>query len=147
MAKRKNHYCAAIIFSCIDWRLYPALGNYLRRKYGHFDFCASAGSVKGFLQKSRRQLFFDQIKISQKLHHSRTIILTMHHDCGGWGGIKKFKNEKQEFSYHQMILSRVAKLISIKFPKAETVLYFIGLKEKQNEWLCLPQKHYLANRS
>ena len=134
----KKHLCEAILFSCIDWRLHPGLEGYFVKKHGYYDLVCSAGSIKGFCHKNSQAHFFKQIAISQRLHHSKTIILTMHRDCGAWEGLANFRTA--ELRHHRRILKKVEKIILQRFPKAKILKYFIEMKEKSGKWICSPKK-------
>lgn len=136
----KKHSCFAILFACLDWRLHLELEDHLKKKYKDFDLCVVAGSLKGLIEKSTRDYFLKQIEISKKLHNSKVIILTMHRDCGAYGGSASFKNPKDEFLHHQKILSEAEKIVSKKFPKSKIIKYFIDLDFKEGKWAILPRK-------
>ncbi|MGC9046677.1 MAG: carbonic anhydrase [Minisyncoccia bacterium] len=131
----KKHSCSAVLFTCLDWRLHPQIENYFKQKYRTFDLCVVAGSLKGLLDKTTQDYFLKQIEISQKLHNSKTIILTMHKDCGAYGGSLNFKDPKEEFSHHKNILAKTEKIVFQKFPKTKVLKYFINLEFKKDKWV------------
>lgn len=135
-----THSCQAILFACIDWRLHPGLGNYFKKETGKFDLCASAGSIKGFIEKESRDFFLRQIEISQKLHESKIVILTMHKDCGAFGGSKNFNDRTKEISHHKDVLESAAEVIERRFPEYKILKYFIDLNQEKNKWRISPKK-------
>lgn len=138
--EHKTHSCFAVLFNCLDWRLHPQLENYFKKKSGTFDLCVVAGSLKGLLDKTTQDYFLKQIEISQKLHNSKTIILTMHKDCGAYGGSLNFKDSKEEFFHHKHILAEAEKIVSKKFPKTKVIKYFVDLEFKRSKWVSRPEK-------
>lgn len=132
----EKHSCQTILFTCLDWRLHPKTENYFQKQCQSFDLCVTAGSIKGFLEKPSQKYLLEQIKTSQKLHNSKNIILTLHRDCGAFGGSRRFKNSKEEFLHHQKILNEAEKIISKKFPKSKIIKYFIELRKfDENKWI------------
>lgn len=138
--EHKIHSCFTVVFTCLDWRLHPQLENYFKEKYGTFDLCVVAGSLKGLLDKTTQDYFLKQIEISQKLHNSKAIILTMHKDCGAYGGSLNFKGAEEEFFHHKKILAGAEKILSKKFPRTKIIKYFIDLEFKKGGWALRPEK-------
>ncbi|MFH1657367.1 MAG: carbonic anhydrase [bacterium] len=130
-----SHSCPAVLFVCLDWRLHPAVENFFQKEYGRFDLCVSAGSLKDLIEKRTRDYFLEQIACSQRLHSSQTVIITMHKDCGAYGGSAKFKNIKEELAFYKKILTEAKALIVKKFPKTKVVKYFIDLEFKKDKWI------------
>ena len=133
----KTHACEAILLSCLDWRLHSKVEECFRKKYGNLDLCITAGALSGLLENPWQDYLLKQIETSQKLHDSKIIILTMHRDCGAFGGSAKFQNKKDEFLHHQKILKQMGQVLSKKFPKSKIVKYFIDLEFKKDKWIPL----------
>lgn len=127
-----SHDCNAIVFTCIDFRLHPAVESFFKKTYKSFDLVAIAGSVKS-------PLLIEQIKISSRLHHIKKIVLTMHMDCGAWGGSKTFKNDLAEAAHHQEVLKRAGIILSKK-TSLPIHLYLIRLTRRKHNWIPIPQK-------
>jgi carbonic anhydrase len=128
------HNCKAIVFNCIDWRLHPAVEKYFQEKYKTFDMFYTAGSVKGLLEEETQAFFLKQIEISKRLHNSKIVALAAHHDCGAFGGMADFKDEKEEFSFYQDVLQKARDIVLKNFPDAKVEKYFIGLKPAGKGW-------------
>ena len=128
------HNCKAIVFNCIDWRLHPASEKYFQKKYKTFDMFYTAGSVKGLLEEETRAFFLKQIETSKGLHNSKIVALAAHHDCGAFGGMANFKDEKEEFSFYQDVLEKARVIVLESFSDAKVEKYFIGLKPAGNKW-------------
>jgi len=132
--KHPIHSCKAIVFNCIDWRLHLDADKYFQKRYKTFDMFYTAGSVKGLLEKETQAFFLKQIEISKRLHSSKIVALTAHHDCGAFGGMADFKDEKEEFSFYQDILEKARAVVLENFPDAKVEKYFIDLKPAGKEW-------------
>lgn len=123
----KHHTASAIIFACIDWRLHPKIETDFQKKYGRFDLCATAGAIKGFFDPAAKNYFLKQIEISQKLHHIKKVVLTIHRDCGAYGGSKSFVNADDEYRRAKTELGKAEKIILKKFPHLQILKQFIEL--------------------
>ena len=132
--------CPAILFTCLDWRLHPDVEDYFKKEYKNFDLCVSAGSLKDLIDETTQEYFLRQIKCSRELHNSQTVILTMHQDCGAYGGTANFKNAEDEFDHYQKIMTEAETIIIKKFPEAKIVKYFIGLEFENNKWISSPKR-------
>lgn len=128
------HNASAIIFICIDWRLHPRVEKLFARRYGSFDLCATAGSVKGFTDQKTKTYFLGQIAIAKKLHHIKTAALSMHRDCGAYGESAAFKSSDDEAKHHAMQLRETRRIIKRHFPRLKVELYFIDLASRSGKW-------------
>lgn len=127
------HDCNAVVFTCIDFRLHPAVGLFLKRTYKSFDLVSIAGSVK------KPRLMMEQIEISSRLHHVKKVVLTMHMDCGAWGGSKAFQNDFAQTVHHKRVLERVGTLL-YKKTSLPIHLYLIRLNYAKHNWVPTLQK-------
>ena len=84
-----------LVFTCLDWRLHPQIEEFFVKDGEGCDCCVTAGSVKGFIDEATREFFLEQVSISLKLHNCQAVILTMHMDCGAYGGSSVFGDEFQ----------------------------------------------------
>ena len=91
----------------------------------YYDLCVSAGSLKDLIAENTKDYFLRQIECSRKLHNSQTVILTMHQDCGAYGGTANFEDAEDEFRHYQKVMDEAEKIVLQKFPKANVVKYFI----------------------
>jgi|SRR3989338_8038204 len=87
----KDHYIAdACIVWCFDDRFSKLLDEYIKQqKFAHVDLVKVAGGAKDLASPesdSAGAYLLDQIAKSIKLHHTKEIILTMHSECGAYGG-------------------------------------------------------------
>lgn len=129
-----------IIFACLDWRLHPAIENYFAAENVACDMCVTAGSLKGLIDPAARDFFLKQIETSQNLHHCREVVLTMHMDCGAYGGSAAFSGPEEEISRDKEELRRAKEIIGGRFPELPVKTWLIGLNGKNGEWEISPQE-------
>lgn len=129
----------AILFNCLDWRLHPQIENYFKQNFGDCDLCVTAGSIKGLIDPATRNYFLDQIDISKRLHDCKEAILTMHMDCGAFGGSANFETRDQEISHHKRLLEQAGAIIGEAFPDLQVKLFMIDLENLNNEWVAKPE--------
>lgn len=83
------HDANAIVITCMDFRLIDDYVRMLNRmgKNNNYDQFIVAGASLGYNQDQYAhwvKTMDDHIKLSKKLHHSDTIILIDHMDCGAY---------------------------------------------------------------
>lgn len=128
------HSCTALLFLCMDFRLHPQVIEALQKQEGQCDLCVTAGSIKALLDEKTRDFILQHIALSEKLHHARKVILTIHRDCGAYGGSKAFETQETEFDHHKARLQEATALIHKQFPSMEVAAYVIELTEANGEW-------------
>jgi len=100
------HYRAqAFIVRCFDDRFRGVFEKFLTaKKIQHADVESVAGGAKIFAspeRKSDREFMMRELKKSIRLHHTRRVMLFTHYDCGAYGGMQRFGNDRdKEFTYH-----------------------------------------------
>ena len=130
------HSCKAIVFTCIDWRLHPQVDQFFTQTYGTYDPCTTAGSVQGFHTKGEVSAFFiKQIEISRSLHDISRVALTMHEDCGAYGGSTNFASQQEETAHHTHVLAMTRDMIREKFPLLALDTYIITLSDENGIWM------------
>ena len=118
----------AIVISCIDFRFHQKLREALKKKkINSYDLICLAGGAKNLASPSKKiyqQAVIDNIKLSQKLHKIKMVVLSNHLDCGAYGGSGKFKTLKQETKFHQTELKKAENMVKKLFPalKIKTIL-------------------------
>ena len=92
-----SHHCSSALVRCMDFRLGPAIRDYLNEKnlYGHIDIISMAGGAKD-LEQSDESALEGQVDLSKRLHQIKTVILINHTDCGGYGGHEAFGSLEEE---------------------------------------------------
>jgi len=116
----QGHYTAdAVIVWCFDDRFsgsLSALAAALNLK--RFDLVKIAGGAKSIASHHLDrdcQFVVDQILTSIRLHHTKSVIIMNHCDCGGYGGSAAFCNDsKKEMDAHQKELGKAKALLQEK---------------------------------
>ena len=123
----------ATVVMCIDYRFWPHVLPMLEKKYGDFDLIEVAGAAKGLASpktSSERIVLLSNIKTSIMLHHTTSIILINHQDCGAYGGSKSFVSLGEEMRFHQRELGRARDYIRKHFPGHKVETIFISRDNK-----------------
>lgn len=111
---------SAVVLSCIDFRFHKKLRSALKKeKINSYDLMCLAGGAKNLASPTKkiyRQTVIDNIKLAQKLHKIKTVVLCNHIDCGAYGGSGKFKNPAEETKFHQAELKKAGNLVKKLFP-------------------------------
>ena len=126
-----------MVLSCMDPRFQPLIYNHLKKKKlnGKYSALTIAGSAIGVTAnkfKKWHKVFWDNFKISVKLHNIKKLIVINHRDCGA---AKKI-NDKKEFSstnetrIHKNSFQKIKKIFKKKYPKLKIELKLISLKGK-----------------
>ncbi len=115
------HTCSAIIVHCIDFRLGPAISDWLKDQnlLGDCDIVGIAGAAKNFNGEKDEDVLMTQIEISSKLHEIKKVILMNHADCGAYGGRSAFENREVENTAHSDALAHGETVLTEKFPHLE----------------------------
>ena len=127
-----------LLFNCLDWRLHPQVENYFLERHDGCDLCVTAGSLKGLIEEETRAYFLGQIEISKQLHNCQGVILTMHMDCGAYGGSKNFECKAAETTHYENILGEAKKIVLAAFPDLAVEKYIIELESSDGGWLSKP---------
>ncbi|OGZ37907.1 MAG: hypothetical protein A3F21_03485 [Candidatus Portnoybacteria bacterium RIFCSPLOWO2_01_FULL_38_39] len=130
----------AIVLSCIDFRFHEKLKRALKKeKINSYDLICLAGGAKNLVSPNKKiyqQIVIDNIKLAQKLHKIKTVVLCNHIDCGAYlpadlsakasasaevlaqtgGGSSQFKNQNEETKFHQAELKKAGNLLKKLFP-------------------------------
>lgn len=107
-----SHTCSSALLRCIDFRLEPAIHDFLvsRGLAGDCDVISFAGATKGLAQDASSVLA-DQLKLSKKLHDIKTVVLMNHTDCGAYGGRAAFQDEEAERNHHRKDLAEAQRRV------------------------------------
>ena len=111
------HTCEAVVLHCIDFRFRSILGAYLQKRFPRgYDLVSLAGSVKRLAADSLENNFvLDQIRVSNKLHEPKVIVLIQHEDCGAYGGSKAFTNFEEELNFQKSELGKAEQILKKEF--------------------------------
>ncbi len=108
--------CEAIVISCIDFRFYENISNWLAKNFkpNTFDRGAFAGSAKNL------QTILSQVEMSVQLHKIKKVVLINHEDCGAYGKNGHPLNHASDL--------QKAKIVILKqYPNIEVNTYYLRL--------------------
>ena len=130
---RERYTCDAAIVWCFDNRFELALRKLVKHlALAYYDPIRIAGGTKCLAspeQESEREFVLNQIRISMRLHQTRTVILMLHSDCGAYGGLAAFDNDRErEAENHRQELNRAAALVEAEIPELEVKAYFVDFE-------------------
>jgi Putative carbonic anhydrase len=119
-----EHYKAdACIVWCFDWGFGNVYEKFVNgRKFGKFDPVVVGGGAKPLADakdKEGRESLLRQIKTSVRLHRTKLVVLMLHSDCGAYGGIGAFGNDrKKEKKHHVAALRRAKTFLRKRLPRS-----------------------------
>jgi carbonic anhydrase len=130
---RERYQCDAAIVWCFDNRFETVLKKLVKRLgLAYYDPIRIAGGTKYLAspeQERDRQFLMEQIRISMRLHGTRTVILMLHSDCGAYGGLSAFENNSQrEAEHHCQELDRAAQVLKSEIPELTVNTYFVDFE-------------------
>lgn len=128
-----------LLFACLDWRLHPAIANYFAKEGVACDMCITAGSLKGLIDPATRDFFLKQIEVSKNLHQCREVVLTMHMDCGAYGGAAAFGGAEEEIACYKEELRKAKQIINENFSDLIVSAWLIDLKKDAADWKIFPE--------
>ncbi len=129
-ASRERYTCDAAVVWCFDHRFNDGFTQFLRQKGVQFpDPIKIAGGAKSLASpenEAEREFVLEQIRKSIRLHQTRRVILKLHSDCGAYGGLEAFGNDRaREAEHHQQELRRAAAFLAKTFPGIEIEAYYV----------------------
>jgi len=128
-----------VVFACLDWRLHPQIEQFFSQN-GGCDMCVTAGSVKDLIAPATQELFLKQISISKQLHNCQGVALTMHMDCGAYGGSAAFEYAAKETQLCKSELVRAKAIVAARFPELSVETWIIGLEHSGSGWNISPER-------
>lgn len=126
-----EHYRAqAFAVRCFDDRFRTVFEKFMTdQRIEQYDSESPAGGAKIFSspeQESDRDFIMRELEKSIQLHHTDTVILFTHHDCGAYGGLGRFdEGEEKEFAFHIAEHEKARRAIADRFPNLIVETYFI----------------------
>src|SRR5215467_661399 len=107
----ERYKCEAAIVWCFDNRFETVLRKLIKRlQIEYFDPIRIAGGTKCLASPDResdRDFLIEQIRLSMRLHDTKSVILMLHSDCGAYGGLAAFENDSDtEAQHHCLELQR-----------------------------------------
>jgi hypothetical protein len=130
---RERYRCEAAVVWCFDNRFETVLRKLLKRlNVIHFDPIRIAGGTKYLASpdnEANRQFVVEQIRISMRLHETRTVILMLHSDCGAYGGLSAFGNDAEKEAHnHSFELQRATSYLLSQIPELTVRPFFVDFE-------------------
>ena len=130
---RERYKCDAAIVWCFDNRFEMVLRKLVRRlDLNYYDPIRIAGGTKCLASPEHerdREFVLEQIRISMRLHETKTVLLMLHTDCGAYGGLAAFSgNAEAEAQNHLAELRRAAALLTSKIPELKVRCCFVNFE-------------------
>jgi carbonic anhydrase len=130
---RERYKCEAAVVWCFDNRFELVLRKLLKRLgVGYFDPIRIAGGTRYLASEDdeiNRKFVLDQIRISMRLHETKTVILMLHSDCGAYGGLAAFGEDAvKEAQHHTQELQRAASYLLSQIPELTVKPYFVDFE-------------------
>lgn len=96
------------------------------------DSIRIAGGAKALAAPEKdpgREFLLEQIRASIRLHQTTLVILMVHSDCGGYGGLEAFNNDAAaEARHHQEQLRSAAECVLKAISGIEVRAYFVDFE-------------------
>jgi len=136
---RERYKCDAAVVWCFDNRFELLLRKLVKRlELGYYDPIRIAGGTKYLASHSSldspnaerdRQFVLEQIRISMRLHETKTVILMLHSDCGAYGGLAAFDGDtEREAQNHRDELQRATSYLLSQIPELTVKPYFVDFE-------------------
>lgn len=130
---RERYTCDAAIIWCFDNRFELGFRKFLKRSgLDNTDPIKIAGGAKCLASpenNAEREFVLEQVRASMRLHGTRRVILMVHSDCGGYGGLEKFGGDaRAEAAHHEEELRRAAAKLLEALPEVEVRAYFVDFE-------------------
>jgi hypothetical protein len=127
---REKYVCDAAVVWCFDHRFQLGFAKFLKRLgIVNPDSIQLAGGAKALASPdspAEREFVLDQIRKSIRLHGTRLVILMLHSDCGGYGGLQAFGGDPQrEAAAQELELRRAVDGLRREIPEVEARAYFV----------------------
>ncbi len=130
---RERYKCDAAVVWCFDNRFELLLQKMVRRlglKY--YDPIRIAGGTRYLASPDHeyeRQFVLEQIRLSMRLHETQTVILMLHSDCGAYGGLAAFDNDRErEAENHRQEMHRAAVYLAEQIPGLKVRAFFVDFE-------------------
>lgn len=131
---RDIYLCDAAVVWCFDKRVQLGFEKFLKRVgIVNADVIKIAGGAKSLASPERetdREFVLDQIRASVRLHSTKCAILTLHSDCGVYGGLAGgFGGDAgAEAKHHAAELQRAAVILRQALPDLDIQAYFVDFE-------------------
>jgi|SRR5665213_1614476 len=132
-APRETYHCDAVVIWCFDNRFEKGFRKFLMRSgVLNPDSVQIAGGAKSIVSPERetdREFVVDQIRKSMRLHGTDRAILTLHSDCGAYGGLQALNGDAAaEARQREADLRMAAENLSRAIPGLRVDCYFMDFE-------------------
>jgi carbonic anhydrase len=132
-APREHYQTDAAVVWCFDNRFHLSFAKFLKRVgIETSDVIKIAGGAQCLASPAResdREFLLEQIRLSMRLHGTRRVILMLHSDCGGYGGLEQFGGDtRAEAQHHEEELRRAAAFLKNAIPEIVVQAYFVDFE-------------------
>lgn len=126
--KNMSHTCQNLLLRCMDFRLEPYFEAWLKNNgyLGETDIISIAGSCKNLAADPQGCFAIEilsQIDLGYQKHGVRRILLTMHRDCGAYGGQTTFASAEAEKIKLVADMKKVKDLLKTKYQDLEVLMF------------------------
>lgn len=133
-----SHHCSALVITCMDWRLHPAVTRALADHIpGPFDVVAVPGAARALgdpPHESVREFLLSCVEVSTRLHGVARVVLVHHTDCGAYGGAAAFDGEDHEAATHRRDMAEATRVITGRFPDVTVEHVVARVRPDQEGW-------------
>jgi carbonic anhydrase len=129
-----DHYVAdAAVISCFDERIRQTVNKFLKRRgILRPDMIVVAGGAKALASPGNdceRDFILQQLRLSILLHNAGRVLLVTHSDCGAYGGLAAFGEDRaRECTHHGVELDRARDLVCARFPETPVQCFFVNFE-------------------
>ena len=132
-SSRGPYRAEAAVVWCFDDRFHLAFSKFLKRSgLAKIDVVKVAGGARCLASPAPdgdRDFVLEQIRTSVRLHATPRVILMVHSDCGGYGGLEAFGGDAgAEAIHHEQELRRAAECVRAEIPEIEVQGYFVNFE-------------------
>jgi carbonic anhydrase len=133
-----SHYTAdAFVVRCFDNRFWKPFKHFVKElNLKHIDVESVAGGAKIFATPEKegdKDFMLRELEKSIRLHHTKKVILFTHSDCGAYGSLSRFGDDKSlELEFHAKEHETARAVIHERFPEMPIESYFVdeeGIKK------------------
>jgi hypothetical protein len=123
----------AAVLCCFDHRISGTVQKFLKRQgIVTRDLIVVAGGAKTLASPRNdfeRDFILEQVRMSERLHKARRVLLMSHSDCATYGGLAAFKGDRRaEMEHHANELLHAAELVNQTFPGLSVECYFVSFE-------------------
>ncbi len=132
-APREKYQCDAAVVWCFDNRFDAGFRKFLKRiGVINSDPIKIAGGAKSLASpehETDREFLIEQIHKSVQLHGASRVILMLHSDCGAYGGLARFHDDRDaEREHHRRDMAAAKVNLAAAIPGVQVEGYFVDFE-------------------